>query len=139
MTMTPIQDTSKQAIYLLEQHEKKLMTDKEFLKEFGKVTVYHSTPYGDHTDGRPKLFLIPAPEKTAYLPVFTSEERAREFFTKAGRAGYLLMAPTFHQALETTKKANEKTPIKMGLIVDPGYYGITVDAANLDIVISMTQ
>lgn len=132
-------DTSKQALYLLEQHEKKLMTDAEFLKEFGKVTVYHSTPYGDHIDGKPRLFLIPAPEKTAYLPVFTSEERAQEFFTKAGRAGYLLMSPTFHEALITARKANETVPIKMGLIVDPGYYGITVDVPNLDIVISMTE
>jgi len=133
-----MENTTENALLLLERHEKREISDVEFLKEFGKVTVFHSTPYGDHVDGKPRLFLLPAPENTAYMPVFTSEERAREFFTKAGRAGYLLMSPTFHEALVTMKKANESAPIKMGLIVDPGYYGITVDVANLDAVINLT-
>ena len=133
-----MENMTDKALLLLEQHEKREIGDAQFLKEFGKVTVFHSTPYGDHIDGKPRLFLLPAPEKTAYMPVFTSEERAREFFTKAGRAGYLLMSPTFHEVLVTVKKANEGAPIKMGVIVDPGYYGITVDVANLDAVINLT-
>ena len=45
----------------------------------------------------------------------------------------------FHSVLETTSKVNKgKIPVKMGIIVDPGYYGITVDVANLDAVIRMT-
>ena len=133
-----MENTTENALLLLERHEKREISDAEFLKEFGKVTVFHSTPYGDHVDGKPRLFLLPAPEKTAYMPVFTSEERAKEFFTKAGRAGYLLMSFTFHEVLVMMKKANAEVPIKMGVIVDPGYYGITVDVANLDVVINLT-
>jgi hypothetical protein len=50
------------------------------------------------------------------------------------------MTPTFHEVLVTTKKINDgKVPVKMGITVDPGYYGITVEVANLDAVISMTS
>ena len=128
------------ALTLLGMHEKKQLIDAEFLRAFGKVTVYHSTPFGDHKDGGSKLFLLPAPNNTAYLPVFTTEKRAREFFEKTGRAGYLLMTPTFHDVLVTTKKINEgNVPVKMGICVDPGYYGITVEVENMDAVISITN
>ncbi len=133
-------NNSNLALYLLGQHERKEINDAQFLREFGKVRVYHSTPFGDHKDGGSRLFLLPAPDNTAYLPVFTTEERAKEFFEKAGRTGYLLMTPTFHEVLVTTKKINEgKVPVKMGITVDPGYYGITVEVTNLDAVINLTS
>ncbi|TGL45183.1 SseB family protein [Leptospira perdikensis] len=127
-------------ISLLDKHEKGLLDDKSFLSSFGKVKVFYSTPFGDHKDGSSRLFVLPAPDKTAYLPVFTSTERAMEFYNEAGRLGFLLMEDSFVSFLETTKKINEgNTPIKLGAVIDPGYYGVTVNANVLDTVIDMTK
>ena len=49
------------------------------------------------------------------------------------------MYSDFHGVLATTRNVNNgDSPVKIGAIIDPGYYGITVDAANLDPVIRMT-
>ncbi|PWJ69871.1 hypothetical protein B0O40_2246 [Ruminococcaceae bacterium R-25] len=130
----------EQALKLLEQHEKKQINDVEFLREFGKIKVWFSTPFGDHKDGGTRLFLIPGPDDTGYLPLFSTQERAVEFFEKTGRAGYLLIHSEFCEVLKTNREVNEgKTPVKIGAIVDPGYYGITVDVKNLDAVIDMAR
>ena len=130
----------EQALKLLEQHEKKQINDVEFLHKFGKIKVWFSTPFGDHKDGGTRLFLIPGPDDTGYLPLFSTQERAVEFFEKTGRAGYLLIHSEFCEVLKTNREVNEgKTPVKIGAIVDPGYYGITVDVKNLDAVIDMAH
>ena len=130
----------EQALKLLEQHEKKQINDVEFLHKFGKIKVWFSTPFGDHKDGGTRLFLIPGPDDTGYLPLFSTQERAVEFFEKTGRAGYLLIHSEFCEVLKTNRKVNEgETPVKIGAIVDPGYYGITVDVKNLDAVIDMAR
>ncbi len=130
----------EQALKLLEQHEKKQINDVEFLHKFGKIKVWFSTPFGDHKDGGTRLFLIPGPDDTGYLPLFSTQERAVEFFEKTGRAGYLLIHSEFCEVLKTNREVNEgKTPVKIGAIVDPGYYGITVDVKNLDAVIDMAR
>ena len=130
----------EQALKLLEQHEKKQINDVEFLHKFGKIKVWFSTPFGDHKDGGTRLFLIPGPDNTGYLPLFSTQERAVEFFEKTGRAGYLLIYSEFCEVLKTNREVNQgKTPVKIGAIVDPGYYGITVDVKNLDAVIDMAR
>ena len=130
----------EQALKLLEQHEKKQINDVEFLHKFGKIKVWFSTPFGDHKDGGTRLFLIPGPDDTGYLPLFSTQERAVEFFEKTGRAGYLLIHSEFYEVLKTNREVNQgKTPVKIGAIVDPGYYGITVDVKNLDAVIDMAR
>ena len=130
----------EQALKLLEKHEKKQINDVEFLHKFGKIKVWFSTPFGDHKDGGTRLFLIPGPDDTGYLPLFSTQERAVEFFEKTGRAGYLLIHSEFCEVLKTNREVNEgKTPVKIGAIVDPGYYGITVDVKNLDAVIDMAR
>ncbi len=134
-----MENDEKKALELLEQHENKQLNDVEFLREFGKIRLWYSTPFGDHKDGGSRLFLVPGPDNTGYLPLFSTEERAREFFEKTGRAGYILMYSDFHGVLATTRNVNNgDSPVKIGAIIDPGYYGITVDAANLDPVIRMT-
>ena len=134
-----MENHEKQALALLEKHETKQLNDIEFLREFGKIKLWYSTPFGDHKDGGSRLFLIPGPDNTGYLPLFSTEERAREFFEKTGRAGYILMYSEFHEVLVTTRKINNgESPVKMGAIIDPGYYGITIDVANLDPVIRIT-
>ena len=134
-----MENDEKKALELLEQHENKQLNDVEFLREFGKIRLWYSTPFGDHKDGGSRLFLVPGPDNTGYLPLFSTEERAREFFEKTGRAGYILMYSDFHGVLATTRNVNNgDSPVKIGAIIDPGYYGITVDAANLDPVIRIT-
>ena len=134
-----MENHEEQALALLEKHETKQLNDVEFLREFGKIKLWYSTPFGDHKDGGSRLFLIPGPDNTGYLPLFSTEERAREFFEKNGRAGYILMYSEFHEVLVTTRKTNNnESPVKMGAIIDPGYYGITIDVANLDPVIRIT-
>lgn len=127
-------------ISLLDKHESGLLDDKSFLSSFGKVNVFYSTPFGDHKDGGSRLFVLPAQDKTAYLPVFTSIERAMEFYEKAGRVGFAIMEGSFTSVLETTKIINEgNTPIKLGAVIDPGYYGVTISANMLDADIDMTE
>lgn len=131
---------SNKADGLLLKHQQGELDDVSFLREFGKAKVVYSTPYGDHKDGSKKLFLLPGPEKTGYNPVFSSSERLCEFYEKVGRKGYMIMEGTFTSVLETTKQINAgKVPVKMGIIIDPGYYDVTVDAKVLDIVIGMTK
>jgi hypothetical protein len=127
-------------ISLLEKHKEGLLDDKSFLSSFGKVKIFYSTPFGDHKDGGSRLFILPAKDETAYLPVFTSTERAKEFFEKAGRCAFLIMESTFTSFLETAKNVNaDNIPVKLGAVIDPGYYGITVGANDLDAVINMTK
>lgn len=124
---------------LLEKHDKGELNDEIFLRVFGKAQVFYSTPFGDHKDGGQKVFLLPGPDKTGYHPVFSSQERLIEFYNNAGRVGYIIMQGSFTEVLETTKKINVNAPIKMGIIIDPGYFNVTVDAAVLDVVINMTK
>ena len=127
------------AIELLEMQKLGKINDATFLKEFGKEKLFYSTPFGDHKDGSKKLFLLPGPDNTGYNPVFTSPDRLKEFYDRAGRATYMMMNGPFVSVLEVTKKVNENAPIKMGLIIDPGYYGVTIDAKALDTVINMCR
>jgi len=127
-------------VSLLDKHENGLLDDKSFLKAFGKVMIFYSTPFGDHKDGNSRLFALPAKDNTAYLPVFTSTERALEFYKNAGRLGFLIMEGSFTSFLETTFSMNAgDMPVKMGAIIDPGYYGVTIDADALGAVINMTK
>jgi len=127
-------------ISLLDDYENGLLDDEAFLSSFGQVKVFYSTPFGDHKDGGVKLFAVPAPENTAYFPVFTSIERATEFFEKAGRIGFIIVGVTFTSFLEVISGLNEEgTPIEFGAIIDPGYYGITIEADSIDIALSVTQ
>ncbi|WP_288886596.1 hypothetical protein [uncultured Eubacterium sp.] len=108
--------------------------------KFWKETIYYSTPFGDHKDGDKRLFLMPGPDNTGYFPVFTTEEDAKVHFELAGRVGYVLMNATFHDVLLTVKQSNEgEAPVKMGVLIDPARFKVTVDVANLDDVIIMTE
>lgn len=130
---------NNEGILLLEQHEKGLLDDTSFLKAFGLAKVFYSTPYGDHKDGKSRLFVLPAPDNTGYLPVFSSLERIKEFYENAGRCAYLVMEGTFLSFLETTSKINAEAPVKMGAVIDPGYFGVTVNADLLDTAINIIR
>lgn len=127
------------SVLLYEKYDKGELDINGFLRQYGKEKFFYSTPFGEKKDGSNALFVLDAPENTGYLPIFSDMDRAKEFFEKTERAGYILMENTFHDILVTAKKANEKAPVKLGVIVDPGYPGINVDVANLDAVISMTS
>lgn len=127
------------AIELLEKHSKKEMDTEDFWRSFKGATVFYSTPFGDHKDGGKRVFLLAGPDNTGYLPAFSSNERLMEFYENAGRVGYMIMNGTFLSMLETTRSVNEKAPVKMGVIIDPGYYGVAIDASKLDAVIGMIK
>ena len=128
-----------QGIVLLTKHQNKEIDDSQFLRQFGKISVFYSTPFGDHKDGGKRVFLLPGPDKTGFLPVFTSVEKISAFYEEAGRVGYAIMEGNFTDVLNTTKEVNKSAPIKMGVIIDPGYFDVTVDATMLDTVIEMTK
>ena len=127
------------SVLLYEKYDKGELDINGFLRQYGKEKFFYSTPFGEKKDGSNALFVLDAPENTGYLPIFSDMDRAKVFFEKTERAGYILMENTFRDILVTAKKANEKAPVKLGVIVDPGYPGINVDVANLDAVISMTS
>ena len=123
---------------ILEKHEKGLIDDETFLETFGKVNIFYSTPFGDHKDGGSRLFVLPDGEKTAFLPVFISIERITEFYNKVGRRGFMIIEGSFLSFLETTRSINKGgAPVKLGAVIEPGYYDVTVDADMLDAAISM--
>lgn len=124
---------------LLEKHNKGELTDELFLRDFGKAQVFYSTPFGDHKDGGQRVFLLPGPNNTGYHPVFSSQERLMEFYKKAGRVGYVIMKGPFASVVDTTNKSNAKAPIKMGIIIDPMYFGVTVDAEVLGAALNMMR
>lgn len=128
-----------ETVEILEKHAKKEISDDIFLRNFGSAEVYYSTPYGDLKDGSKRLFLLPVRDGTGYHPVFSSVERLREFYDKVGRVGYMCMKGSFVSVLETTNGMNAGAPIKMGIVIDPGYYNITLNASVLDTVINMTK
>ncbi|MCL2696378.1 MAG: hypothetical protein FWE69_08655 [Clostridiales bacterium] len=125
---------------LLEQHKRGEMDDNTFLIAFGKADIFYSTPFGDHKDGGSRLFALPDKDNTGFLPVFISAERASGFYDKAGRCGFLVMEGSFKSFLEITRGMNRgKTPVKLGAVIEPGYYGITVGASMLDAAIRMMK
>ena len=126
------------AVELYEKYDKGELEITAFLSQYGKEKFFYSTPFGEKKDGSKALFVLNGPDNTGFLPIFSNTDRAKKFFEKAERAGYILMESTFHDILTTAKKANEKTPIKLGIIVDPGYPGVNVEVKNLDAIIKAT-
>ena len=126
------------AVELYEKYDKGELEITAFLSQYGKEKFFYSTPFGEKKNGSKALFVLNGPDNTGFLPIFSNTDRAKEFFEKTERAGYILMESTFHDILTTAKKANENTPIKLGIIVDPGYPGINVEVKNLDAIIKAT-
>ena len=51
----------------------------------------------------------------------------------------MTMEGTFLSFLETASKINAEAPVKMGAVIDPGYFGVTVNADMLDAVIRIIR
>lgn len=128
------------AVELLQKHDKGELNDADFLREFGNAKVYYSTPFGDHKDGTQKVFLLQGPNGTGLLPVFSSKERIMEHYEAAGRVAYGIFEGSFSQVLETNIKVNMgNPPVQIGIVVDPGYFNLSVEAAMLTTVYKMTK
>ena len=129
---------SNEAQELLERHKKKELNDTDFLKAFRGVMLYYTTPVGDHKDGGMRLFAIPGPDKTGYMPLFLSEEDMRKYYDNAGREAYLIMKAAFLPIIETAAKANNgNPPVKLGLMIDPLKYQVTLDVPMIEPVIRL--
>ena len=125
-------------VAILEKHKNGEMDDRTFLRLFGETIVFYSTPFGDHKDGKPRLFALPDTEKTGYLPVFLTQEDAIEFYNAVGRQGFMIMSNTFISFLQTLKSSNNgDMPIKLGAIIDPAKYKKTINFDNLNLVIEI--
>ncbi|WP_339014697.1 hypothetical protein VNN36_12350 (plasmid) [Lactococcus garvieae] len=125
---------------LLNKYKKGIIDEQQFLFSFSKTKVFYSTPFGDHVSGETRLFLLPDHQGSGYLPVFTSSSQAIEFYKEMGRVGFVIMEGTFIDFLETTKTINQKeTPIKMGVIIEPNVYDITIEGSVLDKVINLMK
>lgn len=133
-------ESSNDGIDLLEKHENGIINDQIFITSFSIVKIFYSTPYGDYKDGGTKLFVLPAKDNTGYIPVFTSLQRMKEFYEKVGRTNYIIIEDKFMAFLYTTENINKgNTPIKLGAVIDPGYYGVTIDYSNLNNIIKMIE
>ena len=131
-------ENNNEAQVLLERHEKKELNDTAFLKAFRGVVLYYTTPVGDHKDGGMRLFAIPGPDKTGYMPLFLSEEDMRNYYDRAGRVGYMIMKASFLPIIETAAKANSgNTPVKLGIMIDPLKYKVTLDVPMIEPVIRL--
>jgi hypothetical protein len=124
---------------LLERHEKGVLNDESFLKAFCNATILYSTPFGDHKDGGSRLFALATPDNHVYLPVFSSSERMKEYYEKAGRCSYSMIEGKFLELLEMLTKVNRDAPVKMGIIIDPGYFSVTVNEDMMNTVISIIK
>jgi hypothetical protein len=129
--------TIEDARSLIELHEKGIINDTVLLSLLRRSTIFYSTPYGDHEDGSSRLFALPASDNTGYLPAFSSIEKLKEFYDGAGRKAYLIMDGTTLSFLEMINETNNDLPVKMGAVIDPGYYGVTINADMLNEAILM--
>lgn len=122
-----------EGLALLEKHEKGEMNDVDFLKAFRDQIVYYTTPFGDHKDGTQKLFAIPKSANEGYIPVFLSETTMREYYDNVGRVGLMILQAPFIDVVQTTMKMNSgKAPVKLGVLIDPKEYKVTLDAPMLE-------
>ena len=124
---------------LLDRYDRDELDDATLLKELSKYKFFHSTPLGDTREGTQKLFLIPGPEPTAYMPLFLNEQEMKAFYDKAGRAAFLSLKGTLPNLLKTCISENQRDDMnfKYGLLIDPIKYKITLDAPNLLTVMGM--
>ena len=124
---------------LLDKYQNKELNDAAFLKEFGKVEILYTTPVGDTKDGKQKFFLLPGTPPTAYMPVFLNEAEIREFYDKAGRAGFLILKGTLLNVIEVGISQNKKDDMnfKYGFMIDPWKYKLTLDPPVLETVRGM--
>ena len=131
-----LKENEAKARELLDKHQNKELNDAEFLKEFGKIKLLYTTPVGDTKDGKQKFFLIPGPAPTAYMPVFLNESEIREFYDKAGRAGFLIMKGTLLDVINVGISQNKKDDMNFqyGFMIDPRKYKLTLDAPVLETV-----
>ena len=136
-----ISENETKARELLEAHETKALNDTAFLKAFGKIEVLYSTPFGDTKDGQHKLFLIPGPAPTGYMPLFLNESEMKEYYERIGRGPYTILKGPFAEVLEVGLARNKegKLPVKIGYLIDPLKYKVTVDAPILEAVIRLLK
>lgn len=90
---------------------------QSFVNSVSDIKVFYSTPYGDHKDGKPRLFLLTdSTGKTPYLPAFTTKEQMQDFYEKAGRTAYMIMTRSVGDLLNFID--SQTTPEPLGLVID---------------------
>ncbi|MBE1548092.1 hypothetical protein GGC64_002100 [Mycobacterium sp. OAS707] len=78
--------------------------------------VYYSTPFGDTTDGKQKLFLL---ERAGilYMPVFRSVESMKEFYERMNRAAYMILEGDVAGVMDTNRSIDQMK--RVGVVIEP--------------------
>ena len=72
------------------------------------------------------------------MPLFLSEEDMRKYYDQAGRVGYMIMNASFLLIIEAAAQANSgDAPVKLGLMIDPLKYKVTLDVPMIEPVIRL--
>ena len=57
----------------------------------------------------------------------------REYYDNVGRVGFMILQAPFIDVVQTTMKMNSgKAPAKLGVLIDPKEYKVTLDAPMLE-------
>lgn len=132
--------SEKEIAELFDNFKNGVIDDKTFFKKFASAELFYSTPFGDCKDGTSRPFVFKSPDNTGYLPVFITQESAMRFFEAKGRVNYMLMQGSFKAIMETNQRINEgAAPIKLGVLVEPELYGLSVNANILENIIAMCE
>lgn len=99
-------------------YKSKIISLEQFAQEMKTQTVYFSTPFGDDDQGNQKIFLCSSPgSKTAFFPVFLTEDHMRSFFNQKSRSGYMILSDTlqhFLSSLDANKMLRE-----LAVVIEP--------------------
>lgn len=125
---------------VIEDYRNGLTDYKTFMTSISEDLIYYSTPFGDDNKGEKKLFLVTGENGGKYLPVFSSRERIVAFEQKEDRSAFMVMEATYLDILKQTCLINlDNNPVKLGIVIDPGYCDVFVDASDLGITIDRIQ
>lgn len=102
------------------------------LKKLCRAAAFHTSESGVDDNGNKMSFLLAALDGTYYVPVFTSTERLKGYMASFGCSNYISYVGNMRSVLaEILLKTLDKDKRKFGIILDPGYCEITVEADEL--------
>jgi len=78
--------------------------------------VYYSTPFGDTTDGKQRLFLLER-DGVRYLPAFRSVESMKAFYERMNRAAYMILEGDVESLMATNRSIEAMKTV--GIVIEP--------------------
>ncbi|MCV7343204.1 hypothetical protein [Mycolicibacterium rhodesiae] len=78
--------------------------------------IYYSTPFGDTTDGKQKLFFLQR-EGVMFMPVFRSVDSMKEFYRQSNRAAYAVLQGDVTSVMELIRSIEVLKGA--GIVIEP--------------------